>query len=265
MLADEPDLLTTGQAAKLCSVTPDTILKWLKKGRITGVRTAGGHYRINRQELEPFVASSRTECPSRQLAEPDPEELHCWEYLSDRGVVHDECRQCIVYRVRAGRCFLVAGMQPELGHALQFCQGSCEDCAYYRRSKGLATNVLIITDDEALIDELAKETSDVIAMRVARSAYDASAIVQSFHAAVVIVDQQMLAGGDLGLLRSIAADPRLPGAKIILCQPGGARRRGRVAIGHDLVWSVIGKPFELREIAAKIEETDLLARRGLHA
>ena len=28
------ELVTTGQAAKLCAVTPDTILKWIKKNRI---------------------------------------------------------------------------------------------------------------------------------------------------------------------------------------------------------------------------------------
>jgi hypothetical protein len=43
MFEDEPNLLTKGQAVKLCSVTPDTI----KKGRISGARTAGGE---NRQD-----------------------------------------------------------------------------------------------------------------------------------------------------------------------------------------------------------------------
>ena len=43
---------TTGQAARLCSVTPDTVLKWIKAGRIEAQRTAGGHYRISPQELE---------------------------------------------------------------------------------------------------------------------------------------------------------------------------------------------------------------------
>ena len=56
MLADGPDLLTTGQAARLCSVTPDTVLKWIKKGRLRGVRTAGGHYRIERRLLDPLIA-----------------------------------------------------------------------------------------------------------------------------------------------------------------------------------------------------------------
>jgi excisionase family DNA binding protein len=41
MSSDQRNLLSTGRAAELCSVTPDTILKWIKRGRLSGVRTAG--------------------------------------------------------------------------------------------------------------------------------------------------------------------------------------------------------------------------------
>ena len=40
-------MITTGEAADMCCVTPDAVLKWIKGGKIPGVRTAGGHYRIN--------------------------------------------------------------------------------------------------------------------------------------------------------------------------------------------------------------------------
>jgi excisionase family DNA binding protein len=39
--------LTTFEAAKLISVTPDSILKWIKSGKLAAFRTPGGHYRIN--------------------------------------------------------------------------------------------------------------------------------------------------------------------------------------------------------------------------
>jgi len=38
----DQDMVSTGQAAKLCSVTPDTILKWIKNNKIEAVQTAGG-------------------------------------------------------------------------------------------------------------------------------------------------------------------------------------------------------------------------------
>ena len=44
-------LLTTGKAARLCSVKPDTVLKWIKKGVLPATRTVGGHYRVEEQDL----------------------------------------------------------------------------------------------------------------------------------------------------------------------------------------------------------------------
>ncbi len=48
-------MLTTGQAAKICSVTPDTVLKWIHSGALPARRTAGGHHRIDEQDLSRFA------------------------------------------------------------------------------------------------------------------------------------------------------------------------------------------------------------------
>jgi excisionase family DNA binding protein len=266
MLANGPDLLTTGQAAKLCSVTPDTVLKWIKKGRISARRTAGGHYRIERRVIEPLMVSPHpAACPSWELAESDPEGLHCWEYLSDRGTVRDECRQCVVYRVRAARCFLMAGLEVDVGHAREFCQASCDECVYYRWVNGLLTNVLIITPDGDVADRLAAEDSSNLTLRFAQNGYEASAIVQTFQAAFVVVDQDALQGAGTALLSSLCQDVRLPGVKVILgVAPGEADGRRDDALTGG-VWSVIEKPFSLRRIAAAIAETEMLARSGHRA
>ena len=42
-------LLSTGDVAKLFGVTPDAVLKWIKKGKLPATRTAGGHYRVTRE------------------------------------------------------------------------------------------------------------------------------------------------------------------------------------------------------------------------
>jgi excisionase family DNA binding protein len=250
MPTDARKLLTTGEAAKLCAVTPDTILKWIKKGRLGGVRTAGGHYRIERQTLEPLIASpAQAGGPSQPPSDRHPQTLRCWEYLSDRGAVRDSCRQCVVFRVRAGRCFLMAGLEPDVGHARQFCQSSCEDCVYYRRVKGLATNVLLISADDELIDRLGNEEHEAITLRFARNGYDASAMIEGFRPAFVAIDLESIPDGNKGLFESLAADPRIPGLRVILVLPPGVRGQKLRPPTNDLVVSVVTKPFSTRQIA----------------
>jgi len=125
MAQENGKLLTTGQAAKLCAVTPDTVLKWIKKGRLSASRTAGGHYRVALPDLEPFMAGfgQKSAGPTPGLPEPvppppdgtkgEPDEVPCWEFLSDDGEVREACRQCVVYRVKATRCFLMAGLDSD--------------------------------------------------------------------------------------------------------------------------------------------------------
>jgi excisionase family DNA binding protein len=43
---------TTGEAAKVLGVSFRTVKRWIYSGRISAVRTIGGHYRISREEIE---------------------------------------------------------------------------------------------------------------------------------------------------------------------------------------------------------------------
>ena len=61
--------LSTGEAARICSVTRDTVLKWIHSGRISAIRTMGGHHRIDFRDLERFM----TELPSLQRNEAKAE------------------------------------------------------------------------------------------------------------------------------------------------------------------------------------------------
>jgi len=250
MPAEATNLLTTGQAAKYCSVTPDTILKWIKKGRLHGVRTAGGHYRIRRRDLEGFMPAP----PSAAGPQPQPEEccsetLRCWDFLGEQGAVRDECRQCVVYRVRAARCFLMAGME-DIGHVRRFCQGSCEDCGYYRRVNGLAANVLVITSDDDLIEQLSGEQDENVTLRFARNAYEASAIIHDFRPAFAVIDTQYVSAGDSELLSCLTSDPRVPGLKIVLVVPSETSARKDRWPEHQMVVGVLHRPFRTGQIAA---------------
>ena len=262
MAAEKAGLLTTGQAAKLCAVTPDTVLKWIKKGRLEATRTAGGHYRVALPDLEPFLAGfgqQRTAMLETKALVPiasqdgtkeDHEEVPCWEFLSDDGDVRDACRQCVVYRVRATRCFLMAGLDSDVGHAHQFCEGSCEDCVYYRRIQGMSTQVLFISSDEELVNRVDYFDEGSITLRFARNGYEASALIEDFRPEIAIIDLDGLPDQGFGLLDSIAADARIPHIRVILVIAPESMGRMLQRPRHRLVVSMLEKP----QVCDRIEE-----------
>ncbi len=270
MASETKDLLTTGQAAKLCAVTPDTVLKWIKKGKLPATRTAGGHYRIALPDLEPFMAGfgqkgdengrSRTRAEeeggisSQDGASEAEEDVPCWEFLSEEGEVRQACKQCVVYRVRATRCFLMAGLDSDVGHAREFCEGSCEDCVYFRRLQGLSTQVLLISSDDELLDRIDWGTGeDPLALRIARNGYEASAIIQDFRPEVAILDLEGLSDHGMGLLDSIAADPRVPRVRVILVIPPGMMGKVLKRPRHRLVMSILEKPHACERLPQVVQ------------
>jgi molybdopterin-binding protein len=54
------ELLTPMQAARLAGVSYPTIKQWIYKGKIHTTKTAGGHYRIPRSEIERVTGQSAT-------------------------------------------------------------------------------------------------------------------------------------------------------------------------------------------------------------
>ena len=78
-------MITTGKAADMCGVTPDAVLKWIKGGKITGVRTAGGHYRINPASLKPFMAEKSLFPATGSALSNGKDKLSCWEFNTLEG------------------------------------------------------------------------------------------------------------------------------------------------------------------------------------
>jgi excisionase family DNA binding protein len=248
-------------------VTPDTVLKWIKKGRLKASRTAGGHYRVALPDLQPFLAgfgqkednlpsvTSGGTLPSQVGTGTSDEEVPCWEFLSVDGEVQDDCKSCVVYRVRATRCFLMAGIDGDVGHSKQFCQGSCEDCVYYQRLQGGSATVLFITADQGLESQIECFDEGSFTIRFARNGYEASAVIQDFRPEVLIIDLENLPDQGFGLLDSIAADPRLPFVRVILVVPVGAVERVLQRPRHRLVVSVLEKPQVCGQIADIVNGT----------
>jgi excisionase family DNA binding protein len=72
---------TTFETAKLCHVSPLSIINWVNAGRLPAFRTPGGHRRIRREDLSKFMRDSGI---------PLPEELREGSGKSKVLVVDDE-------------------------------------------------------------------------------------------------------------------------------------------------------------------------------
>lgn len=60
MTADNADLLTPGEVATLFRVSPKTVTRWAQTGKISTVRTLGGHRRFRRNEVEARLAREQS-------------------------------------------------------------------------------------------------------------------------------------------------------------------------------------------------------------
>jgi excisionase family DNA binding protein len=57
--SSEPEvLLTPAEVARLFRVDPKTVTRWAKAGKLTAIRTLGGHRRYRRSEVESLLTKS---------------------------------------------------------------------------------------------------------------------------------------------------------------------------------------------------------------
>lgn len=50
-----PELLTPSEVAELFRVAPRTVTRWAAEGRLTAIRTLGGHRRYRRLDVEELL------------------------------------------------------------------------------------------------------------------------------------------------------------------------------------------------------------------
>ena len=55
---DQEILLTPAEVAKIFRVDPKTVTRWAKAGKITAIRTLGGHRRYRQSEIQALVKVS---------------------------------------------------------------------------------------------------------------------------------------------------------------------------------------------------------------
>jgi len=51
-------LLTTGDVARYCQVSPVTVFRWIKNGKLKAYTTPGGHHRVRQSDFRDFLFSS---------------------------------------------------------------------------------------------------------------------------------------------------------------------------------------------------------------
>jgi excisionase family DNA binding protein len=56
-------LMTPGEVAKLFHVNPKTVTRWARSGKITSVRTLGGHRRYLQREIEALLNPAQATTP----------------------------------------------------------------------------------------------------------------------------------------------------------------------------------------------------------
>jgi len=121
--------ITTGEAAAIFDIAPDTVLRWIKSGDIPAIRTPGGHCRINRNV---FLTKMIKDTTINEKDETQSPLSYCWENNSQAGKVRDECKDCIAYKSQASKCYELCNLPASIGHAKLFCSESCNDCQYFK-------------------------------------------------------------------------------------------------------------------------------------
>ncbi len=57
----QEELLTPSEVAKLFRVDPKTVTRWAKAGKLSSIRTLGGHRRYRAEEVRRLLEDARTE------------------------------------------------------------------------------------------------------------------------------------------------------------------------------------------------------------
>ncbi len=244
---------TTTQAARILSVAPDTVLKWVKAGKIMAHRTLGGHFRIPYEEIQPLLPEKTA------VAEPAPkpaltDHQFCWEHMARDGAIRDDCRECIAYRSRAHRCYELRDQFSGIGCLRTSCFDSCEDCGYYQLINGKGIGVLIISENMGLLrDPENKATGSDISFRFSKNEYDCSLQIGDFRPDYVVLDGALGSRRIATICESIWEDARLPVPRIILTS--GRKKNLDYCNGRIIGW--IRRPFSvagLKEYIRSISE-----------
>ncbi len=243
------EYLSTGKAAELCSVTPDTVLKWIRAGKIPANRTPGGHHRIPIEAIEKFL-EGRDGKTARSVTELGFQ--YCWEFNSPSGAVPEGCRRCIVFRSRTRRCYELTSLPTDSGYVGVYCEGNCQECDYFRMMHGQPPNILVVTDRIRLKEELERDSENYgYNLRVADCEYRCSMLIERFRPDYVVIDCALGVERSGEFTKLLSEDPRIPFVRIVLA--GNRKELPREC--DRIVFAWIDRHFNANTLSALISDS----------
>ena len=244
------EFLTTTEAARLLSVSSDTVLRWVRAGKVKSHRTLGGHFRIPVSELD--IPVPVTESLSKRLSTSviPPVHKYCWEFLARGGDLEPKCLECVTYRARAGRCYELKEKFADSNRLGLACNTVCEECEYFKLVRKQSVNVLTFSEDECLMEDV-EEPDWSIGIRVLHVTceYEAAAAVQEFRPDYIVIDCALGKKRTSALCGHFLHDQRIPVPRIILT----SKKRGIGDYCEREAFGWLKKPFTARQLKSCIE------------
>jgi len=252
------DYYTTTEAARRLDVSPDTVLKWARAGKIECYRTPGGHARISKRAIASMMPGRAGEASTPAAGTHDPTYQYCWQFYAEGNEAKPECLDCVAYRSRAARCYEMREIPEQFGHLKLHCQDSCEACDYYQLMQGRGTMALILTRNRSLKGALRDEAEDTdLLLRFASSEYECASIIDNFRPDFIVIDCSLGRSRTRELCRNLGRDERIPFTRIFLAAQ--APNVKDCAEGEIFGW--IRKPFTYEQLKDCLSRPRLLAAR----
>jgi excisionase family DNA binding protein len=211
------DYITTTEAAQLLSVAPDTVLRWVKAGKLISYRTPGGHCRIPREAVSTLLTSRKQKEGTENYPPHASYFQHCWEFNSTESKCREECQSCIVYKSRARRCYELIDLLDDQERDTLRCTVQCEECGYYRIVRETGPSVLVVAQGKRVETELAElVSSGVLRLQSVRDEYECAMKIEQFRPDFIILDSSLGMERAKRLCQHVGNDPRIPFVRIIL-------------------------------------------------
>ncbi|MEZ5359765.1 MAG: helix-turn-helix domain-containing protein [Candidatus Zixiibacteriota bacterium] len=241
--------MTTSEAARILSVSSDTVLKWVRAGKIEAYRTPGGHARIPINAVNELLAD-RSKMARRASGITQLSSFrYCWEFNSSSDGIDPSCVSCLAYRSRALRCYELREKDGSGTPIHHYCRERCQDCEYYRIVSTVNKSVLIVSPGRKWIDEIVKYAKESgIFVEGATSEYECAVRINAMRPDFVVIDCGFGSARTRRFYRHISEDNRLPMTRIILASRTARSRE----YCDEEIFGWISKPFSFEQLRSMI-------------